>query len=209
VVVEVADRDDPLVAFLGETIPITDEIYQIRDFDMGGSRVLLRLDPTSVDLTRPNVHRHPYGWPLARTRSYGAGRVFYTALGHEEGVWRDPRFQLLLRNAALWALRKTELHVDLQGHLATKLAPKQLELMRSDASGHLALPINPTNPVLMETTTKGRANLCPGWPRPMTARLADVGSPDAWIGVPYITFVSFRQYNLEECHGNDWLHRRW
>jgi uncharacterized protein len=42
VVVEVADRDDPLVAFLGE-IAVTDEIYQIRDFDAGGSRVLLRL----------------------------------------------------------------------------------------------------------------------------------------------------------------------
>ena len=106
VVVEVADRDDPLVAFLGETIAVTDEIYQIRDFDVGGSRVLLRLDPTSVDLTQPNVHRHPYGWPLAWTRSYGVGRVFYIALGHEEGVWRDPRFQMLLRNAALWVLRK-------------------------------------------------------------------------------------------------------
>jgi len=52
------------------------------------------------------VHRHPYGWPLAWTRSYGMGRVFYIALGHEEGVWRDPRFQKLMRNAALWMLRK-------------------------------------------------------------------------------------------------------
>jgi type 1 glutamine amidotransferase len=33
--------------------------------------------------------------------------VFYTALGHEEGVWRDPRFQQLLGNAALWALRRS------------------------------------------------------------------------------------------------------
>jgi uncharacterized protein len=106
VIVEVADRDDPLVAFLGETITVTDEIYQIRDFDVGGSRVLLRLDPTSVDLTRPNVRRDPYGWPLAWTRSYGGGRVFYTALGHEETVWRDSRFQKLLRNAALWVLRQ-------------------------------------------------------------------------------------------------------
>jgi ATP-dependent DNA ligase len=57
-------------------------------------------------VTQPNVHRHSYGWPLAWTRSYGVGRVFYTALGHEEGVWRDPRFQMLLRNAALWVLKK-------------------------------------------------------------------------------------------------------
>jgi hypothetical protein len=85
VVVEVADRDDPLVVFLGEKIAVTDEIYQIRDFDVGGSRVLLRLDPTSVDLTQPNVHRHPYGWPLAWTRSYGVGRVFYTRSAMKRG----------------------------------------------------------------------------------------------------------------------------
>lgn len=104
VVVEVADRTDPLVAFLGASFVVTDEIYQIRDFDTAGS---LRLDPASVDLTQPNVHQHSYGWPLAWTRSYGGGRVFYTALGHEEGVWRDSRFQQMLRNAALWALRRS------------------------------------------------------------------------------------------------------
>jgi len=102
--VDVADRSDPLVAFIGPSIALSDEIYQIRDFDAGGSHVLLRLDPASVDLTRENVHRHPYGWPLAWTRAYGNGRVFYTALGHEEQVWRDARFQTLLRNAVRWAI---------------------------------------------------------------------------------------------------------
>jgi type 1 glutamine amidotransferase len=102
--IKVADPADPLVAFLGPSIEIDDEIYQIRDFDDRGSHVLLRLDPASVDLTLPEVHREPYGWPLAWTSSYGAGRVFYTALGHEEAVWRDARFQQLLRNAALWVM---------------------------------------------------------------------------------------------------------
>ena len=104
--IEVADPVDPLVAFLPPAIELDDEIYQIRDFDAGSSRVLLRLDPRSVDLTLPEVHPQPYGWPLAWSRSYGTGRVFYTALGHEEGVWRDPRFQHLIRNAALWAMGK-------------------------------------------------------------------------------------------------------
>jgi type 1 glutamine amidotransferase len=107
VLVEVADRRSPLVAFLGTSFVVTDEIYQIRDFDVGGSHALLRLDPTSVDLGGPDVHQHPYGWPLAWTRAYGGGRVFYTALGHEEGVWRDYRYQQMLRNAALWALRRS------------------------------------------------------------------------------------------------------
>jgi type 1 glutamine amidotransferase len=93
-----------LTARVGRSLTLTDEIYQIRDFDAAGSRVLLRLDPASVDLGRENVHRHPYGWPLAWTRAYGRGRVFYSALGHEEGVWRDARFQILLHNAVLWAI---------------------------------------------------------------------------------------------------------
>jgi type 1 glutamine amidotransferase len=94
-----------VVASIGPSIALSDEIYQIRDFDVGGSHVLLRLDPASVDLTRDLVHRHPYGWPLAWTRAYGNGRVFYTALGHEESVWRDARFQTLIHNAVLWAIR--------------------------------------------------------------------------------------------------------
>jgi uncharacterized protein len=102
--IDIVDRSDPLVAFIGPSMTLSDEIYQIRDFDAGGSHVLLRLDPASVDLMRDNVHRHPYGWPLAWTRSYGDGRVFYSALGHEEAVWRDARFQTLLHNAVLWAM---------------------------------------------------------------------------------------------------------
>jgi type 1 glutamine amidotransferase len=105
--IEVVDPSDPLVSFLGTCLQIADEIYQIRDFDERESHVLLRLDEASVDLTRGNVHPRHYGWPLAWTRAYGQGRVFYTALGHEEAVWRDPRYQRLLLNAILWAIRRS------------------------------------------------------------------------------------------------------
>jgi type 1 glutamine amidotransferase len=107
VTIDVVDPSNPLVAFLGPSLKITDEIYQIRDFDPQGSNVLLRLDPASVDLTASGVRRRSYGWPLAWTRSYGEGRVFYTALGHEEAVWRDARYRQLLRNAILWTTRRS------------------------------------------------------------------------------------------------------
>jgi len=105
--IEVVEPSNPLVAFLGTSLHIEDEIYQISDFDYRGSHVLLRLDQTSVDLTRSGVHRRFYGWPLAWTRSYGQGRVFYTALGHEEAVWRDPRYQQVLLNGILWTMRRS------------------------------------------------------------------------------------------------------
>jgi type 1 glutamine amidotransferase len=84
--IEVVDPGDPLVAFLGNLLQIEDEIYQISDFDHRGSHVLLRLDQSSVDLSKTGVHQRFYGWPLAWTRFYGQGRVFYTALGHEASV---------------------------------------------------------------------------------------------------------------------------
>jgi type 1 glutamine amidotransferase len=46
-----------------------------------------------VDKRRPNIRRVDDDWALAWTRPYGKGRVFYTALGHRDDVWRDPRFQ--------------------------------------------------------------------------------------------------------------------
>ena len=106
VTIEVIDHDDPLVAFLGNSLQFVDEIYQISDFDYRGSHVLLRLDQSSVDLGKAGVHQRFYGWPLAWTRSYGQGRVFYTALGHEASVWQDARYQRLLTNAILWSMRK-------------------------------------------------------------------------------------------------------
>jgi type 1 glutamine amidotransferase len=107
VTVDVADPTSPLVGFLARSFAVDDEIYQIRDFETQTSRILLRLNPASVDLEAPNVHPQDYGWPLAWTRSYGRGRVFYTALGHEEAVWRDPRYQQMLTNAILWTMRKS------------------------------------------------------------------------------------------------------
>jgi type 1 glutamine amidotransferase len=107
VTIEVVDPGDPLVAFLGNSFQVKDEIYQISDFDYRGSRVLLRLDPSSVDLGKIGVHQRFYGWPLAWTRLYGEGRVFYTALGHEPSVWQDARYQRILTNAILWSMRRS------------------------------------------------------------------------------------------------------
>ena len=57
VTIEVADAADPLVAILGIRFNLNDEIYQINDFDYRGLRVLLRLDQSSVDLSKTGVHQ--------------------------------------------------------------------------------------------------------------------------------------------------------
>jgi uncharacterized protein len=105
VTVKVEDPSNPIVSGWGSSsFQIDDEIYQISDFQYRDSHVLLRLDPSSVDLNKSGVRRRFYGWPLAWTRNDGKGRVFYTALGHEQAVWKDPRYQQMLLNGIKWAM---------------------------------------------------------------------------------------------------------
>lgn len=104
VTVDVVNPSNPIVSALAPSFQINDEIYQISDFQYRDSHVLLRLDPSSVDMKKENVHRRFYGWPLAWTRNDGQGRVFYTTLGHEQAGWKDPRYQGMLLNGIKWAM---------------------------------------------------------------------------------------------------------
>ncbi len=104
ITVEVTDPSNPIVAFLGKSFRINDEIYQILDFQYKDSTVLLRLDPASVDLKKPGVQKRHYGWPISWTRPFGKGRVYYNSLGHDDWVWKDSRYQEMLKNGISWAM---------------------------------------------------------------------------------------------------------
>ena len=104
VAVRVEDRGHPATHHLGASFRISDEIYQFKSWDRARVDVLLNLDPSSVDTETDGVHRTDGDFALAWTRNYGAGRMFYTALGHEDDVWRDPRFQKLLVEGIGWAM---------------------------------------------------------------------------------------------------------
>jgi uncharacterized protein len=106
VTVDVVDPNSKLVDSLGKSFQITDEIYQIKDFQEATTHVLLRIDPASVDLTKPSVHKRDYGWPVCWTRTFGKGRVYYNSLGHEDAVWHDPRYQDMLLKGIKWVMRE-------------------------------------------------------------------------------------------------------
>jgi len=100
--IRVDDPSDPSVAHLAPRFRITDELYRFTRNHRSDLHVLLSMDRnpndgvgeagTSSDLL------------MAWRRSYGGGRVFYTALGHREEVWQDARFQQHLLGALRWAL---------------------------------------------------------------------------------------------------------
>ncbi|MBZ5542706.1 MAG: ThuA domain-containing protein [Acidobacteriia bacterium] len=108
VTVEVADPSSPIVGFLGKSFQINDEIYQVSDFQAKDSHVLLRLDPSSVDLKKEGVMHRYYGWPICWTRPFGKGRVYYNGLGHDDWVWKDQRYQDMLLKGIQWAMGLTK-----------------------------------------------------------------------------------------------------
>jgi uncharacterized protein (TIGR03437 family) len=99
---DVEDPAHPAVAPLPAPFKILDEIYQFREFSRDRVRVLLSLDTHSVNLGAEGVNPGTEDFPSTWVRPYGAGRVFYTALGHFDETWRDPRFQKMLLGAMLW-----------------------------------------------------------------------------------------------------------
>lgn len=99
--VTVADRGHPATAHLPPLWPWTDEWYNFRAGpDRGGVRVLASVDErTYRGGTMGAAH------PLVWCHEPGAGRVFYTALGHLASAYADPDFRGHLLGALLWCAR--------------------------------------------------------------------------------------------------------
>lgn len=100
--VRVEDRRHPATWNLGPSFAITDEIYQFKEWNRDDVRVLLSLDPGSVDASKGK--RKDGDYAIAWTRRFGDGRVFYTALGHRPEVWADPRFLDHLVGGISWTI---------------------------------------------------------------------------------------------------------
>jgi hypothetical protein len=108
VVVNVEDRAFPATKHFPSSFEVTDEIYQFKDYSRDRVRVLMSLDPSSVDLTKPSVHRTDKDFAVTWVRDYGKGRVFYSSLGHEEQIWDRPDIQQMWLEAVKWAMGMTK-----------------------------------------------------------------------------------------------------
>ncbi len=60
---------------------------------------------TVLEVRRENGHDEPWTW----VRTYGKGRVFYTAWGHDQRTWGQPGFQQLVGNAVGWTVGEAAL----------------------------------------------------------------------------------------------------
>jgi type 1 glutamine amidotransferase len=99
----VEDTKHPATRHLDKEFTITDEIYQFKPpYSRDKLHVLMRLDMDSVKNAGKRQDRDN---ALAWTHEFGKGRVFYTALGHRDEVWRDPRFQQHIIGGLRYVLR--------------------------------------------------------------------------------------------------------
>ncbi len=105
VTVRVEDRNFPATRHLPPSFSITDEIYQFKNWSRDRVKVLMSLDPGSVDVTKKEVRRTDQDFAVAWYRQYGKGRVFYCSLGHRESVWDRPDMQKMWLEAMRWALQ--------------------------------------------------------------------------------------------------------
>lgn len=78
----------------------TDEWYNLRANPRPGAQVLLRLDEASY---APGSGAMGADHPIAWARSVGAGRAFYTGLGHRHETFEDAGFQRHLVAALHWS----------------------------------------------------------------------------------------------------------
>jgi type 1 glutamine amidotransferase len=128
-VLKVEDPTHPATKMLGGSWPLAEEFYQFGTAVWDASRptenisqvgrlhiplafsrdrvhVLLSLDTDKMDVDGlgPEVEKGG-DYPQAWTRTFGAGRVFYTALGHRDDIWsNDPVFRAHISGGIRWAL---------------------------------------------------------------------------------------------------------
>lgn len=90
--IDVVDAAHPATAQLQSPHAMLEEIYALKNFDLARVRPLLATG----------------GRVIAWCKDYGAGRVFYTALGHRIDVWESEWFASHIAGAMAWALRRDE-----------------------------------------------------------------------------------------------------
>lgn len=97
VTLKVDDPNHPVAqAFKRPCFEVTDEIYQFQaPYSRDNLRVLLSIDTSKTYITLDRIkqiHRQDNDFAISWVKSYGKGRVFYCALGHQHELFWNPVF---------------------------------------------------------------------------------------------------------------------
>lgn len=106
----ITQPNHPIMAGI-QPIATLDETYLHSQLQPDNNVLMERQIEAEQATDKPGQKTEPYTW----TRSYGNGRVFYTAYGHDEHTWENAGFHQLMENGILWAVgdKVKKLHDDL------------------------------------------------------------------------------------------------
>ena len=96
--VTITRPDDPITAGIG-------------DFDYRSEQYYMHVDPANEVLATTTFTGRHCSWiegvvmPVVWKRRYGAGRVFYSSLGHVAAEFEVPQMAAILRRGLVWAAR--------------------------------------------------------------------------------------------------------
>jgi type 1 glutamine amidotransferase len=96
------DPKHPANKHLGPTWKMFDEIYLFQNNSRDKVHVLLSLDKHPMDGSPEQGQ--PGEYLLSWCKTYGKGRVFYTAFGHRADVWQNEAYQQHILGGIRWAL---------------------------------------------------------------------------------------------------------
>ena len=91
------DPNHPVTKGLPNHWKQAEEVYQFKNYSTDNMHVLVYLDK------HPNTFE-PGFFPISWVKTYGKGRVFYTAFGHREELMKGDYFQKHLLQGMRWAL---------------------------------------------------------------------------------------------------------
>ena len=120
-VMKINDTDHPATRHLPEGWTLDDEFYQFATtegvtgptghpvpvpFSRDRVNVLISVDSEKTDFTDVAGWKKGGDYPQSWYQHYGAGRTFYTALGHREDLWTgDATYRAHVVGAIRWVLR--------------------------------------------------------------------------------------------------------
>lgn len=96
--------DSPITRHWPRYFAQQNELYVPKGFSRASSNVLLRIDQGRIETAPAGTSDIPVAW----TRNYGSGRVFYSSIGHTRRSWADPEVRHMYLEAIRWALGMTQ-----------------------------------------------------------------------------------------------------
>ena len=110
--VKVVDTAHPAMASIPQDWKTNDEWYLFKNFNKETMHVLALMDP-GEERTKQEAYNIP-SYPVMWCSQYGSGKVYFTALGHGDEMWKNDIFTQNIVDAATWLLDDATGEIDVK-----------------------------------------------------------------------------------------------